>query len=504
MTASSPNLLFGTIDEARTALADGSITSTALTQSVFDHIEAIEADVHAFIRLDRSNAMEAAKEADQRREQGATLGPLDGIPISIKDQIVTKGLETTAGSKILSGYIPPYDATVVQRLKKAGAIILGKNNQDEFAMGSSTEYSAYGATSNPYDLSRVPGGSSGGSAAAVAAGAGFASLGTDTGGSIRQPAAFCGVVGVKPTYGRVSRFGSIAFASSLDQIGPITRTVRDAAHMLQAIGGPDPRDSTCRDTPMPDLLSSLEDGAKGLRIGIVKEAFEPDGLDPEISSRVMETANQLAAAGAELVPVSIPSLPHAIAAYYLTATAEASSNLARYDGVRYGQRADIGDVRKANLVDMYNQTRSEGFGPEVKRRILLGTYALSAGYYDAFYVKAQRVRTLIGRDFQRAFQQCDALCLPTSPVAPFAQGERTADPLQMYLADIYTIACNLARVCAVSVPAGLDASGLPVGVQFICNHMQEPMLLRVARACEVQTGGYNPPTPIQGLSAEGG
>ncbi len=503
MTTSSTSVLFGTIDEVGTALADGSITSLDLTRAVFDHIEAIEPDIHAFIRLNRSDALKTAEEADRRREANASLGLLDGIPISIKDQIITKGLETTAGSKILQGYIPPYDATVVQRLKAAGAIIIGKNNQDEFAMGSSTEYSAYGATSNPYDFSRVPGGSSGGSAAAVAAGAGFASLGTDTGGSIRQPAAFCGVVGVKPTYGRVSRFGSIAFASSLDQIGPITRNVRDAAHVLQVIGGPDPRDSTCRTVPMPDLLSDLEGGPKGLRIGLVKEAFEPDGLAPDIAERVLETANQLEAAGAELVKVSLPSLPHAIAAYYLTATAEASSNLARYDGVRYGQRANMGNARKVDLVDMYNQTRSEGFGPEVKRRILLGTYVLSAGYYDAFYVKAQRIRTLIGRDFQRAFEHCDALCLPTSPVAPFAQGERTSDPLQMYLADIYTIACNLARVCAVSVPAGLDAKGLPVGVQFICNHLQEPMLLRVARACEVQTGGYCPPAPVQGLVTEG-
>jgi len=491
---------FGSIEEGLQGLESGAFTSEELTAAILAHIEVVDKDVGAFLRLDPDGALKAARVSDDRRAQGKPLGLLEGIPLSIKDQIVTRGIETTAASKILEGYCPPYDATVVARLKAAGAVILGKNNQDEFAMGSSTEHSSFQCTRNPHDFTRVPGGSSGGSAAAVAAGGGFASLGTDTGGSIRQPAAFCGVVGLKPSYGRVSRYGSIAFASSLDQVGPITRNVRDSALMLEVIGGPDPHDSTCSPVPMTPMLEGIEAGVTGMRIGLVKEAFETEGLDPLIGQSIQELAHQLEGAGAELVELSIPSLPYAVAAYYITATAEASSNLARYDGVRYGTR---GGEEGQSLASMYQVTRSQGFGPEVKRRIMLGTYVLSAGYFDAYYVKAQKVRTKIATDFTKAFESCDVLCLPTSPIDPFGLNEKTSDPLQMYLADIYTIACNLAGLCGINVPLFLAERSLPIGFQLLGKHMDESTLLRAARAAEKLGGGYRVPEPIMEQGSKG-
>jgi aspartyl-tRNA(Asn)/glutamyl-tRNA(Gln) amidotransferase subunit A len=487
------DLLFGSINDAQDALSQGRLTSVELTTMVLDHCAKIEPQINAFLRLDTEQALIAASESDQRRRDGQIHGDLDGIPLSIKDQIVTRGLETTAGSRMLEGYIPPYDATVVDRLRKAGAVIIGKNNQDEFAMGSSTEHSAFGATHNPHDPSRVPGGSSGGSAAAVSAGEGFASLGTDTGGSIRQPASFCGVVGLKPTYGRVSRFGAIAFASSLDQIGPLTRTVRDSAIVLGAIAGPDPKDSTSAPNPVPDLLSNLEAGVRGKRIGVVREAFDSPGLDPAIKASVEGALQALERAGAVVDQVSLPTLPYGIAAYYVTCTAEASSNLARYDGVRYGLRTSNDLDSASALINMYSGTRSDGFGPEVKRRILLGTYALSAGYYDAYYLKAQKVRTRIIQDFDAAFTQFDVLCTPTSPVPPFQLGARTANPLEMYLADIYTISCNLAGLCGISVPLSTSEGDLPIGIQFLGRPFDEETLLQVARGCEATSGGYQIP-----------
>ena len=477
------DLLFAPMEAAQEALRSGVCTSETLTEQTLKHIQESEEFVHAFLKLDPEGAIKAARESDARRSQGKPVSPLDGIPVSVKDLIVTRGIETTAASKMLEGYIPPYDATVVAKLREAGAIILGKTNLDEFAMGSSTEHSAFGATHNPHDLSRVPGGSSGGSAAAVAAGQCFASLGTDTGGSIRQPAAFCGVTGLKPTYGRVSRFGAIAFASSLDQIGPMARSARGVAEILQVIAGHDERDSTSSPSPTPDYLSQLSGDAKGLRIGMVQEAFAADGLDQEISKSVHNSALKLKEAGAEIVDVSIPSLPLSVATYYLTCTAEASSNLARYDGVRYGPSRRV-ESHSDDLLEMYKRRRSEGFGAEVKRRIILGTYALSAGYYDAYYLKAQKVRTIIKNDFSSAFEKCDALLLPTSPVAPFKLGEKLSDPLQMYLADIYTIACNLAGLPGLSMPAGLSTEALPIGTQLIAPAMEEGRLLRLADAHE--------------------
>jgi aspartyl-tRNA(Asn)/glutamyl-tRNA(Gln) amidotransferase subunit A len=500
MTNPHSNPLFSSIEDSLKALETGAFTSVELTQRVLSHVKSIDKELGSFVRLDEEGALEAARASDARRAQNEVIGALDGIPVSIKDQIVTKGIETTAASKLLQGYTPPYDATVVERLKSAGAVIVGKNNQDEFAMGSSTEHSAYQTTRNPHDFERVPGGSSGGSAAAVAAGAAFASLGTDTGGSIRQPASFCGVVGLKPTYGRVSRYGSISYASSLDQIGPLTRTVRDAALMLEVIGGPDSRDSTCSPEAMPDLLSNIESGVSGMRIGLIKEAFETDGLDPNIGDNVRNLCQKLEAEGAEIVELSIPSLPYAVATYYITATAEASSNLARYDGVRFGSRR--GD-KGQNLASMYNNTRSQGFGAEVKRRIMLGTYVLSAGYFDAYYVKAQKVRTKIINDFREAFESCDVLCLPTSPVAPFKLGEKTSDPLEMYLADIYTISCNLAGLCGISVPLFRPNENLPIGFQLLGKHMDEATLLRVARTAEKVGGGYRIPKPIESQEQNG-
>jgi aspartyl-tRNA(Asn)/glutamyl-tRNA(Gln) amidotransferase subunit A len=404
---------------------------------------------------------------------------LAGVPLGVKDVMVTRGVRTTAGSKILGNFVPPYDCTAVARLEAAGAVLLGKTNCDEFAMGSSTENSAYGPVRNPRDLSRVPGGSSGGSAAVVAAGTAVAALGSDTGGSIRQPAAFCGIVGLMPTYGRVSRYGLIAFASSLDHIGPLTKTVKDAALLLGVIAGRDPMDSTSADVPVPDYVEEIGKPVKGLRLGVPKEYFG-EGLDPEIRTAVEAAIQQLAEAGCEVVPVSLPHTPYAIPTYYLVATAEASSNLARYDGVRYGHRARNG----GSLSEMYRRTRDEGFGPEVKRRIMLGTYALSAGYYDAYYLKAQRVRTLLTRDFEQAFTMVDAIITPTTPTPAFKLGEKTDDPLAMYLNDIYTVTGDLVGVPGISVPCGHSREGLPIGLQILGRHFDEATVLRLAHAYE--------------------
>jgi aspartyl-tRNA(Asn)/glutamyl-tRNA(Gln) amidotransferase subunit A len=420
-----------------------------------------------------------ASRVDDLAATGGPLPPLAGVPIAVKDVMVTKGVRSTAGSKVLENFIPPYDCTAVERLEAAGAIVLGKTNCDEFAMGSSNENSAYGPVRNPRDKSRVPGGSSGGSAAAVAAGTAVAALGSDTGGSIRQPASFCGVVGLMPTYGRVSRYGLIAFASSLDHIGPLTRTVKDAAILLRAIAGRDPLDSTSADVPVADYEAELAKPVKGLRLGVPKEYFA-DGLDSEVRAAVEAAIQRLRQDGCEIMPISLKHTAYAIPTYYVIATAEASANLARYDGVRYGHRA----ARARTLSEMYRKSRDESFGTEVKRRIMLGTYALSSGYYDAYYLKAQKVRTLLARDFEDAFRQVDAIVTPTAPTAAFKLGEKTADPLAMYLADIYTVTADLAGVPGISVPCGQTKAGLPIGLQILGRHFDEGTVLRLAHAVE--------------------
>jgi aspartyl-tRNA(Asn)/glutamyl-tRNA(Gln) amidotransferase subunit A len=425
-------------------------------------------------------ALEAAAAADERWRRGAALGPLDGVPIAVKDLFCTRGVRTTCGSRILEQFVPPYDATVVARLRAAGAVLLGKANMDEFAMGSSTEHSAFKLTRNPWDLARVPGGSSGGSAAAVAGALAAGSFGTDTGGSIRQPAAFCGVVGVKPTYGRVSRYGMIAFASSLDQAGPFAWEVRDAALLLQAIAGHDPYDATSLEAPVPDYTASLGESIRGLRIGVPDEYFT-SGVDAEVEEAVRRAIDVLGKAGAQVGRVSLPMTPYGLAAYYLIAPAEASSNLARYDGVKYGLRAAGKD-----LVDMYGRTRAAGFGPEVKRRIMLGTYALSAGYYDAYYGKAQKVRTLVRADFVKAFGAVDLVVGPTTPSVAFKHGEKE-DPIAMYLNDVFTIPASLAGLPALSMPCGFNRAGLPIGLQLIARPLEEGTMLKAAHAYEQAT-----------------
>ena len=442
-------------------------------------IEARESEIHAFNLVLADEARAAADAIDASDDRG----PLAGVPIAIKDNMCTRGIPTTCSSRILEGWKPPYDATVVQRLRDAGGVIIGKTNLDEFAMGSSTENSAFGATRNPHDTTRVPGGSSGGSAAAVAAAFAPVALGSETGGSVRQPASLCGVVGVKPTYGLVSRYGLIAFASSLDQIGPIGTDVRDCALLLEIVGGHDVLDSTSIPAAVPPLLDGLDDGVSGLRIGVIEEMTDREGVEPAVRDAVGAAAIALEGAGAEVAPVSVPSSEYGISAYYLIAPAEASSNLARYDGVRYGLRSAGG----ASLGEMYERSRAAGFGPEVKRRIMLGTYALSAGYYDAYYLKAQQVRTLIRRDFERVFQTCDALVTPTAPTTAFRFGEKTADPLTMYLYDILTVSVNLAGLPALVVPCGADADGLPVGLQVIGRHFDEETLVRIGGAYEGAT-----------------
>ena len=472
-----------TIDGVRSAIAEGRTTAAALAEAFYTRIKQEDPEVGAFLTLSKERAVAKAAEIDKLAAKGHPLPPLAGVPVAIKDVMVTRDVRTTAGSKILEKFVPPYDCTAVARMEAAGAVILGKLNCDEFAMGSSTENSAYHPVHNPRDKSRVPGGSSGGSAAAVAAGTAVATLGSDTGGSIRQPASFCGVVGLKPTYGRVSRYGLIAFASSLDHIGPFAKTVREAALVLRTIAGRDPMDSTSANVPVPDYVAELEKPVKGLKVGVAKEYFGA-GLDPEVRTAVESAIQKLAEMGCEIVPVSLPHTEYAIPTYYIVATAEASSNLARYDGVRYGFRA-----RNARtLSDMYRLTRDGGFGLEVKRRIMLGTYVLSAGYYDAYYLKAQKVRTLLTRDFDEAFKKVDVIAAPTSPTPAFRLGEKVNDPLAMYLADIYTVTANLAGIPGISVPCGENHEKLPIGLQLFGMHFDEATVLRVAHAYEQARG----------------
>jgi aspartyl-tRNA(Asn)/glutamyl-tRNA(Gln) amidotransferase subunit A len=470
-----------TIDEARAQVAAASATTVA--ERHYDRIEANDGiagkAIHSFLALSRERAMRQADRVDQLVASGGTPGPLAGVPVGIKDVLAMQGAPATAGSKILQGYRPPYDATAVAKLEAAGAVLLGKLNCDEFAMGSSNENSAYGPVRNPRALDRVPGGSSGGSAAAVAAGFCAATLGTDTGGSIRQPAAFCGVVGVLPTYGRVSRYGLIAFASSLDRVGPFAACVKDAATLLGVLAGHDPMDATSSTRPVDDYAGALTTPVAGLRIGVPEEYFG-EGLDADIRAAVERAIAGLQAAGCEIVPIALPHTKYAIPTYYVIATAEASSNLSRFDGVRFGLRADDSKTLSA----LFRNTREQGFGPEVKRRILLGTYALSAGYYDAYYKKAQQVRTLLTRDFLQAFERCDAIVGPMTPTPAFKLGEKTDDPVAMYLADIYSVAASLAGICGMSVPCGETAEGLPIGVQIMGKHFDESTMLRVGQAIE--------------------
>lgn len=465
-----------TLSDVAAQLASGKVSATEVTKACLARIEATDAQVKAFLRVDAEGALAAAAKADA---QTGAKGPLHGVPVALKDNINTAGLETTAGSRILKGFVPLHDATVAARLRAAGAIVLGKTNLDEFAMGSSTESSAFQKTHNPYALDRTPGGSSGGSAAAVAMRQVYGALGSDTGGSIRQPASLCNVVGLKPTWGRVSRSGVIAYASSLDQVGPLTRTVRDAALLLQAIAGRDEHDATSASVAVPDFSAALEQGVKGLRIGLPREYFV-DGMDPEVASAIRDAAKTLEAAGATVVDVTLPHTKYALAAYYVIATGEASSNLARYDGVRFGHRA--ADAKQ--LRELYERSRAEGFGSEVKRRIMLGTFALSAGYHDAYYVKAQRVRTLIRRDFDTAFGACDVVLSAASPTCAWKLGEKLEDPLAMYLMDVLTLPTNLAGLPGLSVPTARSSAGLPIGAQFLGRPFDEATLLRVARALE--------------------
>ena len=475
-----------TAHELSARLQQGAITARQLAEAALDRIDAIDGQINAFISVDPEGALARADDIDQRRVAGAALGPLAGIPLALKDVLCVRGGRTTCGSKILEHFIAPYDATAVERLRTAEAVFIGKTNMDEFAMGSSCENSYFGPTLNPCDPERVPGGSSGGSAAAVAADETILALGSDTGGSVRQPASYCGVVGLKPTYGRVSRYGLIAYASSLDQIGPVTKDVEDAALLLQAIAGHDPRDSTSSTAPVPDYRAALTGDIRGLKVGLAHEHF-PAALDAEVAAAAQDAANALVDAGAELVDVELPVAGHpeyCISTYYIIAMAEASANLARYDGVKYGYRAE----GNADLQEMYLQTRSEGFGTEVKRRIMLGAYALSAGYYDAYYRKAQQVRTLIREDFARAFAACDVLLSPVAPTTAFRLGEQLDDPLQMYLNDIYTVSVNLAGIPAISVPFAQSRSGLPIGVQLLAPPLKEARLLGAAYALERAAG----------------
>ena len=465
------------------------VSAREVTAAHLDRIAAVDPRLGAFLHLDEGGALARAEAIDAAIARGEDAGPLAGVPVALKDILVTRGMPTTAGSRILEGWLPPYDATVVERLRGAGAVILGKLNMDEFAMGSSNENSAYGPCRNPWDLARVPGGSSGGSAAAVAAGLCAASLGTDTGGSIRQPASLCGVVGIKPTYGRVSRYGVVAFASSLDQVGPLARTVSDAALLLEVIAGFDPRDSTSIEEAAPRFASALGADLRGLRIGRPRE-FDLPGVDPEVKAAVDRALVTLSDLGASVREISLPHAAHALPTYYLIAPAEASSNLARYDGVRYGMRAG---APGQSLLDMYCRTRGAGFGAEVKRRIMLGTFALRSGYYDAYYLKAQKVRALIAADYRRAFDEVDLVASPTSPVPAFPIGERSSDPVSMYLADVFTLSANLAGLPGISVPCGLTGSGLPVGLQLVARPLDEATLLRAASGYEAAAGAPGRP-----------
>jgi aspartyl-tRNA(Asn)/glutamyl-tRNA(Gln) amidotransferase subunit A len=471
------NLL--TIDSARTAVAERQITATTLAERFFQKIEAEDKPIGAYLTLLKDRALAKAAAVDAQADRGDPLPPLAGVPIAVKDVMTMAGVRTTAGSKILDNFTAPYDCTAVQRLEQAGAVVLGKLNCDEFAMGSSNENSGYWPVHNPRNTTRVPGGSSGGSAASVAAGTCVAALGSDTGGSIRQPAAFCGVVGLMPTYGRISRYGLIAFASSLDHIGPVTRTVKDAAILLRHMAGRDPADSTSADVPVPDYTAEIGKPVRGLRVGVPREYFA-EGLDPEIRKAVEQGIQKLAQAGCEIVDISLPHTQYAVPTYYVIATAEASSNLARFDGVRYGFRAP--GVR--TLSEMYRRSRDQAFGNEAKRRIMLGTYVLSAGYYDAYYLKAQRVRALLTRDYEQAFQQVDILATPTTPTTAWKLNEKTDDPLSMYLADIYTVTADLAGVPGISIPCGQSSEGLPIGMQLLARHFDEGTMIRAAHALE--------------------
>ena len=479
-----------TIHEMHQKLKAKEFSSVEATSAMLARIESVEERVNAYITVTPEQALVEAEAADRRIAAGE-IATLTGIPIGLKDIFITKGIRTTCGSKILSNFVPPYDGTAVARLKAQGAVIVGKLNQDEFAMGSSNESSYFGPVKNPWDLACTPGGSSGGSAAAIAAREATATLGTDTGGSIRQPASHCGCVGLKPTYGRVSRYGVIAYASSLDQVGPLTRDVTDAAIMLGAVAGYDPLDSTSVNTPVPDYVAGLGAGVKGLKIGLPKQYFI-EGLDPDVKRAMDEAIALYKSLGAEIREVSLPHTEYAVATYYLVATAEASSNLARYDGVRFGHRSETAK----GLAQMYARSRAEGFGSEVKRRIMLGTYALSSGYYDAYYLKAQKVRTLIQQDFLNAFQEVDVLLTPIAPTPPFKIGEKLADPLQMYLSDIFTIPVNLAGTCALSVPAGFSAAGLPIGLQLIGKPFDEQAILTAAYSFERETQWHQQKAPL--------
>ncbi len=482
------------LHEMQAALQKKEVSARELIAAFYDRIRAVEARVHAYHTLTEEAAMAQADRADRAIAKGEA-GPLAGIPIAIKDNLCIEGVRTTCASKMLADFVPPYDATVITRLRRAGAVFLGKTNMDEFAMGSSTENSAFEKTRNPWDLARIPGGSSGGSAAATSASEAAAALGSDTGGSIRQPAACCGVVGLKPTYGRVSRYGLVAFASSLDQVGPITRNVRDAAILMNVIGGPDPQDSTSVQTPMPDTAAAFTDTLRGVRLGVPDEYFVK-GMDPEVESAVQAAIHQMTTLGAEIFKISLPHTEYAIATYYIVATAEASSNLARYDGVRYGHRAAAPSDRPSDLMAMYMNSRREGFGPEVKRRIMLGTYVLSSGYYDAYYKKAQQVRTLMKQDFDVAFNTVDAILTPTAPTTAFRIGEKAADPLSMYLSDIFTISANLAGVPALSLPCGFSKEGLPIGLQIMGRPFDEAGVLRIAHAYEQSTDFHRRRPPL--------
>jgi aspartyl-tRNA(Asn)/glutamyl-tRNA(Gln) amidotransferase subunit A len=474
-----------TISELSGMLAAGECTSVEIVNDVLVAIDKLDGEIGAYLTVDRKTALEQAQAADEARAAGRT-GPLLGIPLAIKDLLNVKGQPCTCASKILEGYTAPYDATVISRLRAAGAVLLGRVNMDEFAMGSSTESSAFKKTRNPWNTAHVPGGSSGGSAAAVAAGEAIAALGSDTGGSVRQPAAFCGCVGLKPTYGLVSRFGLTAFASSLDQIGPLTQTVKDSALLLEAIAGHDAKDSTSVETAVPQVANGLSDdhSLAGMTLGLPKEFFV-EGMDPEVESAVRAAVEHCRSLGAEIVDVSLPHAKYAIAVYYIIATAEASANLARFDGIRYGMRLDGRDP-----IELYGKTRAAGFGPEVKRRIILGTYVLSSGYYDAYYLRAQKVRTLIRNDFIDAFKQCDAILAPVTPTPAYQIGEKSNDPLKMYLDDILTTPVNLAGNCALSLPCGFSAAGLPIGLQIIGDAFREETVLKVGHAYEQTTGWY--------------
>jgi aspartyl-tRNA(Asn)/glutamyl-tRNA(Gln) amidotransferase subunit A len=475
------NLFALTLHEAKEKLRKREFSAQELTEAVFRRISETEEKSHSYITLCRDTALQEAKHADQLFKTETNPHSLLGIPIAVKDNFLTRGIRTTCASKILANFIPPYDSTTVKRLRTSGAVIIGKTNLDEFAMGSSVENSAFFPTRNPWDTNRVPGGSSGGSAAALAADQCIVALGTDTGGSIRQPAAFCGIVGLKPTYGRVSRYGIIAFASSMDQVGPMTKDVRDCALILETIASYDPADATSANRPVPSYSASLTGDIKGLKLGIPKEYFV-SGIHPEVEQAVRNGVRQLEKNGAIIKEISLPHTDCAVAVYYIVATAEASSNLARYDGMRYGHRA-----RARDLTETYMSSRAQGFGPEVKRRIMLGTYALSAGYYDAYYLKAQRVRTLLKKDFDEIFKSCDAIITPTAPTTAFKIGEKIQDPLQMYLSDIYTISVNLAGLPALSLPCGFDTKELPIGMQIIGNHFDESIILNIAYAYEQST-----------------